>query len=142
LSTLVVDASVAVKAFFPEDHSDRCRRLLAGRDRLLAPDLIYAEFASVAWKRCVREEIMPEDARAMVEDFLSFPIETESAADLISAATEIGIATQRTVYDCLYLSMAIRFDCLMVTADERLVNALRGGPLATVVRWIGSGGRS
>lgn len=37
---------------------------------------------------------------------------------------------QRTVYDCLYLALAVREGCQMVTADERLYNRLQGTPLA------------
>jgi len=29
-------------------------------------------------------------------------------------------------------------ECRLVTADERLVNALAGGPLASYVTWVGT----
>jgi predicted nucleic acid-binding protein len=39
-------------------------------------------------------------------------------------------ATGRTVYDSMYLALAIRLDTKMITADERLVAALAIFPTA------------
>jgi predicted nucleic acid-binding protein len=36
------------------------------------------------------------------------------------------------VYDCLYLTLAVQFGGVMVTADDKLVNSLAGTP------WAGS----
>ena len=47
MSLFVVDASVAIKWFFPEIHGDAALRLLEGEHRLHAPDLIYSEFGNV-----------------------------------------------------------------------------------------------
>ena len=30
---------------------------------------------------------------------------------------------ERSVYDCLYIALAIRYDAEMITADERLANS-------------------
>jgi predicted nucleic acid-binding protein len=47
LTGFVVDASVALKWFLPEVHSDAAARLLREGYRLHAPDLIRAEFGNV-----------------------------------------------------------------------------------------------
>ena len=39
----------------------------------------------------------------------------------------------RTVYDCMYLALAVQLGGRMVTADERLVNGLANGPWADYV---------
>jgi predicted nucleic acid-binding protein len=43
----------------------------------------------------------------------------------------------RTVYDCLYLALAVKTKSVMITGDKRLVSALADGPLAKHVVWIG-----
>jgi predicted nucleic acid-binding protein len=56
---------------------------------------------------------------------------------LLNEAFEIALATRRTVYDCLYIALAVELDCPVVTADEKLYNATRGGPFAARVHWVG-----
>ena len=51
MSAFVVDASVVVKWFVPEIHSDAARRLLTLPHQYLAPDLLLAETANTIWKR-------------------------------------------------------------------------------------------
>ncbi len=45
--------------------------------------------------------------------------------------------TGRTVSDCLYIALAQRLGCVVVTADRKLYNATRGGPYATRGLWGG-----
>ena len=44
---IVVDASVAVKWFYPEEREASAQRLIEGGERLLAPALIRVEVAAV-----------------------------------------------------------------------------------------------
>ena len=130
MKTYVVDASVVAKWFFPENHAEASRRLLSGRRRLLAPDLVWGEFGNVVWKRVGRGEITGEEAAGIVGDFLRLPLEVVPTGPLLPAALELALSTGRTVYDCLYLALAIDRGCSLVTGDERLVNALENTPLA------------
>ena len=61
-----------------------------------------------------------------------------------NAALAIAIAHRRTVYDSLYVGLAVARESIRVTADEKLASALSGGPLAAHVRTLSSysaGGR-
>ena len=53
----LVDASVVVKWFVPEDLSDAADALLTGEHELCAPDFVLVEAASVFWKK-VRSDQM------------------------------------------------------------------------------------
>ena len=46
MSVFVIDASVVVKWFVPENHSGAARRLLALPLEYIAPDLLFAETAN------------------------------------------------------------------------------------------------
>jgi predicted nucleic acid-binding protein len=60
---------------------------------------------------------------------------TVPSLELLEAAFGIANAFQRTVYDSLYVALAISSKAQLLTADERLARALA----ATLpVKWLGS----
>ena len=132
----VVDASVAVKWLVPEVHSGAARALLRAESVLLAPDLIRAEVGNVLWKRWRRGELDAAEVDAALADFRRFPLEVHSGELLLESAWAISRDTGLTVYDGLYVALAVAQTALLVTADRRLFEALRGGALATACRWI------
>ena len=136
MTTLVVDASVVAKWFFPEEHSAKARRLLSPGRALFAPDLVWSEVGSIAWKRVRRGEITKDEAAQLIADLIRLPLDTTPTQTLLAPALELAIATERTVYDCMYLALAIARKCRFVTADERFVNALSSTPFAKHIRHV------
>ena len=136
MSLFVVDASVAIKWFLPEIHSDAALRLLAGEHTLHAPDLIFSEFGNVLWKRFRKKEISKAEASATIEALLSVPLRVQSSQSLIPLALEIACGEDRTVYDSLYLAAAIVHQFPVVTADAKLYRALRRGPFSAHLLWV------
>jgi len=57
-------------------------------------------------------------------------------APLLEAEIEIATSTGRTVYDSLYVALAVQLQGRVVTADETLYNSLKNGPLAPHILWI------
>lgn len=135
--TVCLDASVVCAALFQEPHAAAAGALLAGENPLLAPDLIHAEVANVIWKRHQRKEIDAAEATAIMTDFLALPIEITPSEELVESALLLALHTERTVYDSLYLALAIEAKCVLVTGDRRLVNAMSATPLAPHLSWIG-----
>jgi predicted nucleic acid-binding protein len=136
MTLLVVDASVVAKWFFSEEYSSESRRLLSPRRTLLAPELIWSEVGNVAWKRVRRGEMEPDEAAQFVADLLRLPLHIALTQELLPPALELAIATGRSVYDCMYLAMAIDRQCRLVTADKRFVNALAPTPFAKHIRHV------
>jgi predicted nucleic acid-binding protein len=136
VSLFVVDASVAIKWFLPEIHSDAALRLLAGQHTLHAPDLVFSEFGNVLWKRFRKREISEKEASATIEALLSLPLRVHSSQSLIPLALEIACGENRTVYDSLYLAAAIVYQVPFVTADAKLYRALRNGPFSAHLLWV------
>ena len=137
MSDSVIDASVAAKWGIREEDSAAALRLLDGEHRLLAPDLIWAELGNIIWKYHRRGLLSPADVAGLIRQFQAVPLEVYPCGPLLAMAIDLAIQTGRTVYDSLYMALASQEGCQMVTADERLVNALAGGPLERYVRWIG-----
>lgn len=138
MKRLVVDASVLAAAFFPEKHTAAARTVLLSDHELCAPDLIYAEVANVIWKRYRRKEINAEEASGLLTDILDLPLEITPSEQLVGPALQLALRTGRTVYDCLYVALAVQEKTVMVSDDQRLVNALAGGPLEAHVMWVGA----
>ena len=136
MSDLVVDASVAIKWFLPEIHGEAALRLLEGQYTLCAPDLIFSEFGNVLWKRFRKGQISRKEAIVTTEALLALPLQVESSQSLIPAALEIACSAHRTVYDSLYLAVAIAHQCRVVTADSKLHNALKKGALSAHLLWV------
>lgn len=134
MSTFVVDASVVIKWFVPEVHSDAARRLLASSHQYVAPDLLFAETASAIWKKIRRGDLSSEHGQRLVTDIGRIAVETVPCRSLAVDAHALATATGRTVYDAMYLALAVRLETRMITADERLVSALAATLTATYIQ--------
>lgn len=129
----VVDASVAVKWYF---ESDVATRLLDSAHTLLAPDLLIAEFANVAWKYGRRGTVTEAEAQQVLAALLIVPMQLHASTSVALAALEIACQTGRTVYDSTYLALASGQGCRLVTADQRFFNAMQGTPYRDVMLWV------
>jgi predicted nucleic acid-binding protein len=61
-------------------------------------------------------------------------IPTISSASLLSEALPIAFNFERSVYECLYVALAVQSETHLITADERLANALAA---RFPVKWLG-----
>lgn len=133
-SDLVIDASAVVKAFLPEIHSDEVIALLAKTRadppvRLFAPDLIFAECANIFWMAVRRNRMTPQTAETSYSDLAALPILRIPTPDVAGEALRISLATGVSGYDACYVAVAARYGIPLVTADDRLLAKLRGGPV-------------
>lgn len=137
-SPLVIDASVAVKWLLPEPNSDKALEILKSSPPLHVPDLLFSEVGNILWKCVRRRDISTENAQELMQWLLQLPLQVHASASLLPVALEIACRYDRSVYDSLYLALAVREACAVVTADERLVNALSSTPLASSLALLGS----
>ena len=127
MKNLVVDTCVVVKWFLPEVDSDRALMLResfqAGAINLLAPDLLLIEFANVLWKQ--RQALDLEEAGRILVELRTWDLDLIASDKLLDDALRLAYEYQRTVYDALYLALAQQEGCDLITADERLYNAVK-----------------
>lgn len=138
MTTFVVDASVAAKWFIPEPGAEQAKHLLTPRHTLIAPDLLWIDFAKIAWKLVRREMLHRSEAERWIVDIEEFPVEVHESAPLLMDALRLALDRERSVYDCVYLALALRHDAVVITADERLCNALAHTPLAKRLKLLGT----
>jgi predicted nucleic acid-binding protein len=138
MSRFVVDASVGVKWFVAESDTDAAVRLQDPAHELHIPGFFDIEVANIVWKKRRRGELSRAEADFIIGQLPLLPVTRHPEAPLLAAAFDLADRTQRTVYDCLYLALAAQLAAPMVTADQRLVNALQGTPEAAHVLWLGN----
>ena len=138
----MLDASVAAKWFLPADDEDlvpQALELLARQTkselRFIVPGIFWAQISNIFWK-AVRARRCP---RQYAEESIAFlqqkNLTTVSSRELMSDALAIAITFDRTVYDSLYVALAVSYNVPLVTADERLANALAA---RLPVKWLGA----
>ena len=125
--SLVVDASVAAKWLVPENDSDKAEDLLKQWQRrsfdLSAPQMILAEVANVLWKRSARGLLATNEAATLYSDFTRLELPLEPIGNLVALALELALQHRTSVYDGLYLALALDLGWGFVTADEKLYRA-------------------
>ena len=136
MSRYVVDASVVVKWFLPEVHSEAAQCYRAPEHEILAPDLILPETGNAIWKRVRQGQLPRDEAMAIVRLLQTGSIQVRPSAPYLDRASTIAMDHDRSVYDSLYVALAEQEDCPLVTADRKLFNAMQPTPFARRVRWV------
>lgn len=139
---VVVDASVAIKWFPPFDTEPlaaEARNLLDRWTRseieFVVPDLFWAEVGNIIWKSVRGGRCSLAEAQELLKTMPLMNLQAVSSADLVASAFQIATSHGRAIYDCLYVALTKQAGAEMVSADEKLVNAL-GGQYA--IRWLGA----
>jgi predicted nucleic acid-binding protein len=125
----VLEASVALKWVLPEPLADRAQQLRDDFQKhvheLLAPDLFAVETAH-ALTRAERQKIIPVGhAAGFLANILSTCPLLHPYLPLLTRATDISSQLRVGVHDCVYVALAEREKCELVTADDRLVKNLQ-----------------
>lgn len=120
--TVVMDASVAVKAFIAEADSASAVALLAGPIALIAPELIRLEVFSAFCKQYRLgglDALGVEDALGRWESYLSRGrLVLTPDANLLRPAALLSVKLKHALQDCLYLALAEKHRAPLVTADH------------------------
>ena len=123
----VLDASAALKWVLNEPDAVKARQLRvdfrnAVHD-LIAPDSYTLEIAH-ALTKAQRRRLVPDAWRLWLDVMTTVP-HLFPSLPLTPRAIQIATNARIGVYDCLYVALAEREGCEMVTADTRLLNNLQ-----------------
>jgi len=142
VSTCVVDASVAAKWFLPplqEPLINEAFLLLdsytKGQVQFIVPDLFWAEIGNLLWKACRQGRCTKNTAELAITSLKQRNLPTVPSDGLLDLAFSIATTFDRTIYDCLYIALAVQSNSQFITADERLANALAAH---FPVKWLGA----
>ncbi|MFZ3211652.1 MAG: type II toxin-antitoxin system VapC family toxin [Terriglobales bacterium] len=142
MTLAVIDASVAAKWFLPargetlmDEAFHLLRRYAKGELQLLVPDLFWAELANIFWKAIRQRRWEKPAAERALASLDERRLATVSSRSVLEVAFGIATAFDRTVYDALYVALAVHAKAQFITADERLANALAA---QLPVKWLGA----
>jgi predicted nucleic acid-binding protein len=142
LTTLVLDASVAVKWAIPfagEPLSAEALALLkrhsGGEFDFIVPDIFWVEVASALCEGVQRKRWTRDDAEQAVAAMQAPDFVTVATYALLREGLNIAFTYDQTLYDCLYVALARDSRSYLITADERLANALAA---RFPVKWLGA----
>jgi predicted nucleic acid-binding protein len=142
LTALVLDASVATKWAIPSaketltaEAVQLLKRYTDGDINFIVPDVFWAEVGSVLWKGIRQRRWSQAVAERAAWEIRGRNFFTVSSQELLPEALSIAFVHDRSVYDCLYVALAIRFKIEMITADEKLANAMAA---RLPVKWLGA----
>lgn len=125
----VIDSSIGVKWVIPEVDSAKALRL---RDdyrnaviELLAPDFCPIEVANSITRAERQGRITQAEGAVALRDSLIHLPQLENVLALLPRADAVSSQTKSAVFDCLYVALAERESCQLVTADHRVINNLQ-----------------
>jgi predicted nucleic acid-binding protein len=125
---VVVEPGVAIKWFVEEPLRPQARTLLEEGHELIAPDILIAGVAELAWKKAAAGEIARDQAEPIVRSiglpsFISAFVESSR---LRNRAFALALQCGRPVHDCFYAACAEAASAPLVSSDETFLRALRG----------------
>lgn len=133
MTLYVLDSSVAVKWALPEIGQPKA---LALREdlrnnvhQIIAPDVFPSEVAH-ALTKAERMKVIPiGDAKKHLLAILTAGPDLHPYIPLLTRAVDISSATRIAITDCIFVALAEREGCEMVTADQRVIGNLAGYPI-------------
>jgi len=142
VTSFVLDASVAAKWMLPAHNEPRRAQAFqildgyaANEISLLVPDIFWAECGNLLWKAVRQRRLSQADAELALNGMLRRNFPTFPSTDLLSEALPLALNYDCPVYDCLYVALAVQSQTQLITADERLAEALAA---YLPVKWLGA----
>jgi predicted nucleic acid-binding protein len=142
VSLVVIDASVAAKWFLPEDKEPLAEQAFALLNRydkqevqFIVPEFFYVEIASAIWKAVRVGRVARAFGGQAIELLTQREFATVPSRKLMDQAFQIATDYGRSVYDSLYVALAVQTNSQLITADERLANSLAA---RFPVKWLGA----
>lgn len=122
----VLDASAALCWVLPRPNSGKALQLRTDFQNavheLIAPSVFAGEIASALTKAERQKLIQVGDARALLGRVMRTPPAMHPYEPLLARAVDISSQTRSGLYDCLYVALAERVQCEVVTDDLKLVS--------------------
>jgi predicted nucleic acid-binding protein len=131
-----IDASVVGDVLFEDRFTRHARAVVGSAHELFASEQLTVEMLSIVSTRVARGQLPPEDAAEVFEHGCRLPLALTPIRSTAAMALKLSSAMRHSVYDCLYLAVAMERGAPLVTADRRLCGAATAAGLGARVLWI------
>lgn len=121
----VIDASALMRLFIPDGPIPQGLEAFfhgveSGRNMALAPELLMVEAASVIHKKRRLGLLSDQEGMFLLTDVLRMPVRLFPHPPLLPLAYELAGQHSQTVYDSLYLALAVKKGADIFSADATL----------------------
>jgi predicted nucleic acid-binding protein len=128
--TYVLDASVCIKWFSPEDEEnvEKASVIRAqhkdNKISLVAPDLLVYEITNaLSYNPLFDSEKVNKAIQSLYQMDIKF---VKPSLILIAEATNLRFLREITIYDAIYIALARYINVQCITADRKLFNSVNG----------------
>src|SRR5580692_11610362 len=126
---LVLDDSIAAKWYLHDADVVKALKLRFDfhmhRHELLAPDTFHSHCADTLVTAERKGGILPGEAALNLNDLLLVGVALHPSAPLLPRAVEISLSTRLSVFASLYVALAEREKCQLLTADQKVIRSTR-----------------
>ena len=123
--TFVLDASVALKWYVPEDDADLADDILRPGQELIAPQIIVAEVANTSWRLVRRGQLDPKQHYRIAASIARPFAMLAPLTALLPRAAAIALELDHPIYDCFYLALSEARTAPLITDDRKLLAKLQ-----------------
>lgn len=122
----VIDTSALIRLFIPDGPiPEGLEKFFIGVEKgdntAVAPELLLVETANVLdRKRKIGEISIPESV-GLLTDVLSMPIRCTPHGPLIPRAFDLALEHGVTLYDAVYLALAVEQSAMLFSADKEML---------------------
>jgi predicted nucleic acid-binding protein len=122
---IVADASAAVNLILRTERAPAIIAQLERSSLVLAPMLFHSEIANTLWKYVRAGRLDKDVALTRYEEAAGLVDSFEPDEQLATEALSAAIRYDHPVYDLLYVVLARRYGCKVLTEDRRLATLIR-----------------
>lgn len=127
MSTFVIDCSV-VAGWLLRSQSTAYTEAVAARLKTtaaIAPALLPLEYTNVLRTACRRGKLMAAEAQVAIAALARLPITIETTTPRPAALLSLALRHDLSIYDAVYLDLALEHSLPIATQDEALAHAAR-----------------
>ncbi len=118
---IVLDASAAANIILRTDLAPALIERLGQGRLVIAPSLFHSEIANTLWKYVRCGDLSKDTALARYAEAVGLVDAFEADEALATEALSAAIRYNHPVYDLLYVILARRHGCRVLTVDKRLI---------------------
>ena len=118
---IVLDTSAAANLVLATPQAERLVTVLDAAQLVLAPTLLHSELANTLWKSVRFAGMSLDTALSRYEEALSLVDEFVPDSQVMHQALQMAATHQHPVYDMVFLALAQRYACRLLSTDSKLL---------------------
>jgi predicted nucleic acid-binding protein len=128
----VVDASLAVKWYADEEHSELAENWLAENAKdIIVPDIFVSEVIGALVRHANIDKSLLGDSHLSIHRFTALFDDgwikaVRMLPPQIASAAQTATTIRHPLKDCLYLALAMELNCELVTCDAKFAAKAKG----------------